>query len=47
MVAQSIQSQQDPGTLLNVQVLFWVLGGTAGRAKNFNVPLLRQGHISL
>jgi len=47
VLTQSIQSRQDLGTLLKVQLLFWMLGAPDGHAKNFSIALLRQGRIRL
>ena len=43
VLRQSVQAHEDLGTLLRVQLLFWMLGAPDGHAKNFSIALLPEG----
>jgi serine/threonine-protein kinase HipA len=43
----SDEARQDIATLLQAQILFWLLAATDGHAKNFSIHLLPQGRYRL
>lgn len=47
VLRQSVQAHEDLGTLLTVQLLFWMLGAPDGHAKNFSIALLPEGRYRL
>ncbi|MES2889916.1 MAG: type II toxin-antitoxin system HipA family toxin [Pseudomonadota bacterium] len=47
VVRGSVNAEQDLGTLLKTQLLFWLLGAPDGHAKNFSLRLWPQGRFSL
>ena len=43
----SVHAKEDLGTLITVQLLFWMLGAPDGHAKNFSIALLPEGRYRL
>jgi serine/threonine-protein kinase HipA len=47
VLASSERAEQDIATLLQAQILFWMMAATDGHAKNFSIQLLPQGRLRL
>ena len=47
VLASSERAEQDIATLLQAQILFWMMAATDGHAKNFSIQLLPQGRYRL
>ncbi|PNG50310.1 MULTISPECIES: type II toxin-antitoxin system HipA family toxin [unclassified Variovorax] len=47
VLRQSAQANEDIGTLLRAQLLFWMLGAPDGHAKNFSIALLAGGRYRM
>jgi serine/threonine-protein kinase HipA len=47
LLQQSTQREQDLKTLIETQVLFWMLAATDGHAKNFSIKMLAGGRFHL
>lgn len=47
VLRSSLDAQQDLGTLITVQLLFWMLGAPDGHAKNFSIAWLPLGRYRL
>ncbi|RST50020.1 type II toxin-antitoxin system HipA family toxin [Variovorax sp. MHTC-1] len=47
VLQKSVQAEEDLGTLITVQLLFWMMGAPDGHAKNFSIGLLPAGRYRL
>jgi serine/threonine-protein kinase HipA len=47
VLASSERAEQDIATVLQAQILFWMMAATDGHAKNFSIQLLPKGRYQL